>query len=398
MARSKLRLDTRRKLKDGSYPIQIAVGFGSNLYIGAGLSVHAENWDRIQGKVINLRDAHQLNNALTALELQVQARVLELRSRGILEKLTNAQLREMIKNTELTCPTIGMPTLGELFDLMIDSRKSQRTKNSYRYVLKKLSEYCGDAYKIRLIDIDKVWASHFISSLDDVSVNTQYLIFSKLKAAMRYAYEEEIINQIPFRNIKLRLKETPMRVLTVEQLRILNTIPLKDNVAAYRDLFMLMFYLIGINLSDLHELSDENIVNGRLEYRRNKTGKLYSIKLEKEALDIIKKYKGKKKLIRLFESQSVQTCHTNFRYYLMRIGQVKVSPDGCPLCPKISTYYSRYTWATLAAMLDIPRDTISESLGHSYGCHVTNVYIQFSRDKIDKANRRVIDYALYGKT
>lgn len=189
-----------------------------------------------------------------------------------------------------------------------------------------------------------------------------------------------------------------MRVLTVEQLRILNAMPLSGNAAVYRDLFMLMFYLIGINLSDLHGLKEENIVNGRLEYRRNKTGKLYSIKLENEALDIIRKYRGKKKLIKIFDDQTIQTCHTKFGYHLKRIGKAKASPDGCPLCPKISTYYSRYTWATLAAMLDISRDTISESLGHSYGCPVTNVYIQFSRDKIDKANRRVIDYVLYGKT
>lgn len=59
----------------------------------------------------------------------------------------------------------------------------------------------------------------------------------------------------------------------------------------YRDLFMLGFYLIGINLSDLLELPADCIKRGRIQYKRNKTGRLYDIKVEPEAMEIIKKYK-----------------------------------------------------------------------------------------------------------
>ena len=41
-------------------------------------------------------------------------------------------------------------------------------------------------------------------------------------------------------------------------------------------------------------------------------------------------------------------------------------------------------------------DTISEALGHVHGSKITGVYIKFSRDKIDAANRRVIDWMLHG--
>lgn len=43
-------------------------------------------------------------------------------------------------------------------------------------------------------------------------------------------------------------------------------------------------------------------------------------------------------------------------------------------------------------------DVEFEALGHSYGSNITGVYIQFKREKIDVANRKVIDYALKGKT
>lgn len=65
-----------------------------------------------------------------------------------------------------------------------------------------------------------------------------------------------------------------------------------------------------------------------------------------------------------------------------------------PYFPKISTYWARHTWATIAASLDIPKETIAAALGHG-GNTVTDIYIDFDRRKIEAANRRVIDWVLY---
>lgn len=59
--------------------------------------------------------------------------------------------------------------------------------------------------------------------------------------------------------------------------------------------------------------------------------------------------------------------------------------------PFLSTYYTRHTWATLAAYLEIPKETIAAALGHGKK-DVTDIYISFDQNKIDEANRRVIDY------
>ena len=68
-----------------------------------------------------------------------------------------------------------------------------------------------------------------------------------------------------------------------------------------------------------------------------------------------------------------------------------------PLFPELTTYWARHTWATIAASLDIPNETIAAALGHGYGNRITAIYIDFDRRKVDKANRRVIDWVLYGK-
>lgn len=51
----------------------------------------------------------------------------------------------------------------------------------------------------------------------------------------------------------------------------------------------------------------------------------------------------------------------------------------------------RHTWGTLAGELDIPKETIAQALGHATNS-VTDIYIKFNRNKIDEANRKVIDY------
>ena len=66
------------------------------------------------------------------------------------------------------------------------------------------------------------------------------------------------------------------------------------------------------------------------------------------------------------------------------------------MIPGLTTYWARHTWATIAASLDIPRDTIAHALGHG-GNTVTDIYIDFDQKKVDDANRRVLDWVLYGK-
>lgn len=54
-------------------------------------------------------------------------------------------------------------------------------------------------------------------------------------------------------------------------------------------------------------------------------------------------------------------------------------------------YWARHSWATIAASLDIPNETIAAALGHSYGNRVTSIYINFDEKKIDAANRSVLN-------
>ena len=170
-------------------------------------------------------------------------------------------------------------------------------------------------------------------------------------------------------------------------------------------MFMLMFYLIGINAADLFLAKKSDLVNGRLEYKRAKTGKLYSVLVLPEAMDIIEKYKGAGDYL-----LNVMDEYKNYKDFLHRMGNAlkEIGPMErrgrggkkvrTPLFPDISSYWSRHTWATLAAFLDIPKEVISAGLGHEIGSSVTSIYIDFNLRKVDDANRKVIDYVNSDRT
>ena len=115
-------------------------------------------------------------------------------------------------------------------------------------------------------------------------------------------------------------------------------------------------------------------------------------------MELIERYKGKNFLLDVAER------HRNYKDFLHQMGDglkrigtsERVGRGGkklvTPLFPELSSYWARHTWATLAAEIDIPKETISAALGHEIGSPTTSIYIRFDQRKVDEANRRVIDY------
>ena len=190
--------------------------------------------------------------------------------------------------------------------------------------------------------------------------------------------------------------------MTVEQTRLLKDYPVQeDHIKKYRDIFMLMLYLRGINAADLFSAKKSQITNGRLEYFRSKTGAFCSVKIEPEAQAIINKYPGKEYILDVGERWR------NTKDYLRRMdkGLKKIGPmayigkhgkkqyDG--LFPWLSSNAARHTWATLVAYdLGFSIDVASEGLTHKYGSRTTQIYVMMMQKNVDRANRQVIDYIL----
>lgn len=275
------------------------------------------------------------------------------------------------------------------------SEKYEGTRKMYERTSRKVTEFDS---KADFESIDKRWLERFHKWLMDGGANANGAAhhLRNLRAVFNYAIEEEVTNNYPFRKYKIRYEQTRKRDLTIDQLCQLRDVQLLPFQEPYRDIFMLMFYLCGINAGDLFLLTKDNVNNGRIEYYRQKTKKYYSIKIEPEAQVILEKYKGEKYLLNMMDNNvDYHQPLKRMNQQLKKIGKVYKEGEkweGTALFPGISSYYARHTWASIAAEADIPMDVIAQALGHASPYSTTDIYVNRRLKKIDEANRKVLDF------
>ena len=290
------------------------------------------------------------------------------------------------------------------FQRFIDGKTNKGTKGVYKHTLDKIRAFDKDIDKKCFEDITLQWLTDFEAfCARTASKNARNIHLRNIRAVFNNAIDYEITSAYPFRRFKIRPEATRKRSMTVEELRRLFDYPVEEYAEIYRDMFRLIFMLIGINSADLWALKSITR-EGRIEYKRAKTGRFYSIKVEPEAMEIINKYRGVKRLLCIADRWS---DHRNFRHQcnkaLQRIGQMERKGRGGKKIitaefEGVTTYFARHSWATIAYNdLQIPKDIIAQALGHSGSETVTDIYLDKDQKLVDAANRRVLDWVLYGK-
>lgn len=398
MATVKFYLDKRRQKKDGTYPIKLNVFHNKQIMIATQLSASEKEWNGNEYSV-HARNYKPRNIAARGIINKAETVILTLEQQGKLKSTTDKVLKKMIEDA-INCKTENKNTFIHYLDEFISHKANQGTKAIYINTRNKIEEYDGGC---TFESMDKSWLENFEGWMaKTMKVNAYAIHLRNIRAVFNYAIDEEYTTLYPFRRFSIKKEETRKRSLTVGQLAALRDYPCEEYQKRYRDCFMLMFYLIGINASDLFLAKKNDVVNGRLEYKRNKTGKLYSVKIEPEAQEIIDRYSGSENNGYLL---NVMDDYANYKDFLHRMGVglkkigelERVGRGGKkiiqPLFPDLSSYWSRHTWATIAAELDIPKEVIAHALGHSWAnSTTTDIYIRFDMRKVDDANRKVIDF------
>lgn len=277
------------------------------------------------------------------------------------------------------------------FAAFIEKLRNKRTKEIYQATLSRMIAYDPDLDKRRFEDITVRWLIDFDTFLAKTSPsrNARNIHFRNIRTVFNRAIDEELTASYPFRRFKIKPTPTRKRSMSCEQMRkIFNADGLEQWEVKYLDFFKLSFMLIGINVVDLCGLSE--ITEGRIDYIRAKTHRPYSVKVEPEAMEIIKKHRGEKRLLDFAEN------YANYRHFYNNLCKGLNSIKGKIGIKELTSYWARHTWATIAAELDIPDAVIGQALGHAE-TSVTSIYIRRNEQKVDEANRKVLDYVLYGK-
>lgn len=402
MATTKFYLDARKTKKGELAPLTVSITkHGVAAYIPLHIKILPKQWDKTAGKIKDHPNKAALNSYIQAQKQKIDNLLLLFTVNGDLTKLSSVQIRNLIKDS-LEPKTDNGNLFLFRFKAYMNSRKKLRTKELYCETLKRINKYDPKADLLTFGQIGKDWLVKFDAFLSqhEPSQNSRSIHFRNIRAVFNDAIDNEITTHYPFRKFMVRPVPTTKRAFTVDRLRMLFGYPVLPHEQKFVDMFKLIFFLIGINAVDLYNL--EKVENGRIVYKRAKTSRVYNIKVEPEAQEIIDRYRGRKKLLSIadnFSSTHSFLCainrglkHIGTRTHAV-IGDKRVL-EYQPAFPNLSTYVARHTWATIAYELDIPNETIAAALGHSFGNRTTAIYINNDFRKVDDANRKVINYVL----
>lgn len=418
-------LDLRRTSDEGKGRLYMVIyNNGTSAQIATGLMLHKEEFEA--GKVVGVPMAGKLTQMLGIKRAKLQLDIEELAVGGYeVDKMKAAEIKKAVmakrgndgegENGEGNGEGNGTgneAAFGTFAEKFIARRGKEKTRQVYEMTLRKMGGYC-DVGSLRFADISVGWLRDFEHWLGATcSVNTRGIHLRNIRAVMNAAIDEGVMpaDLYPFRRFKIKKEDTMKRSLSVGDLRRLRDYPCEGWQRKYVDVFMLSFYLAGINLVDLMGLPPLG-ADGVIRYRRSKTGVLCQLSVPPEAMEIIERYRGDERL--LWFGERLKPGAEGWHDWLHRFndGLQKVGPSGymyvrrkgrCggkqrvkvynALFPELTSYWARHTWATLAAEIDVPDAVIDAALGHRSACRMADIYIRRDARKVDEAVRRVIEY------
>lgn len=399
MANLKLLLDTRRAKSDGNFNLIFRITHLRKVYtINSGISLDEKFWNHQGTEVYKSHpNAKLINLKLNKDYFLLQDAILRLDEQFAIEKLRNIFDGEEQKNDVTTFKVFADGLISNMIE-------SKRVGNAFVYqtAVNRFLKFC-ERDDIKFSEINYKLLKEFIHSLEvqGVKINSISNYLRTLRAIYNRAIKEKIVERsdYPFYDLKIKVEKTQKRAITKNDIIILKNSQVIEGSAPWKALnyFLLSYYLIGISFTDLAYLKRENIIDGRVVFRRRKTHKNYSIKLFPQAQSIINKMNSNncKYLLPVFRDEVpedtiqakkiIKQWLKTTNKYLIKLSK-KVEIDG-----KITTYVARHTFATTAKKLGYSNELIAESLGHEYGNKVTNIYLDsFDKDIVDAMHYTVI--------
>ena len=372
--------------KHGTAPLLVAVNHASSsCYIPLmGVRIAPNQWDKLRKKVINHPQADTINSVAASTLGKANEAVMKIMQAGGVRGLSTAQVRDLVASHIYPVEQRDYSVLAVMRDYMEQCRKPN-TADKFKQTITHIERFAPK--RLQFADITPEWLQSFdrylISSCP--SVNSRSIHLRNIRTVFNYALTHEITTApYPFRKYKIKSAPATPIALTLEQMRKLWRYQPQNEAHAYAlDIWKLSFALIGINMADLCRLF--KVSQGRINYTRQKTSRLYSIKVEPSANAIIRAHKGRTYLLDILDRyKDVHIANSMINRHMKEIASALELPS-------ITVYTARYTWASIAMQQDTPIEVISQALGHSYGMAVTLGYIVPDRRKVDEANKKVLE-------
>lgn len=384
-----------KRLANGKHRIRIAVAHQAQTrYIATPFILDSISQLK-KGRVVRHENAAQIN---LCLQRTINEYILILSSIKHANQLTCTQLIHSIQEEErkkyLTFDVIAKEFLSTL--------QSESRIKSYKLYKTAISHFNRFLKKEHDIPLEQIRPSHIhqyqnFLEKKELSSTTVRIYLTLIKVILNYAIKMDYIHYKvhPFAACILPSSRIRNLDLTVDELKSLRDVSLKEqNLLIVRDLFMLTYYLGGINLKDLldYHFEENNLI---LSYIRHKTYRtkhgeneiVFSI--QPEAQQIISKYRTDKGFLKFGPYESYNKVYSLIYRYLSRIARE------AGITSSISYYFARKSFAQHGYNIGIQIETIEYCIGHSMKSNrpIGN-YIRVMRSHADIAMRRIFDELL----
>jgi len=402
-------LYTSKTLSNGQHPIMLRLTKNrKRKYISLHISLALQYWDAEKCKPRrNCPDKERIEALIQQKTQELQSQVMDFKTSD----------KEYTLNTlvEKASRKVVRQTVGEYLNGYIDrllAEKRVGNAKTFQELRTSLTKFCR-SLDFYFIDIDAEWLKRYEQWLRverHYSDNSIGIRFRSLRVLYNSAITDGLIKKTdyPFDTFKVsRFKEaTAKRSLTKEdirrimdcEVRTLTKYP-KPFLQLAKDLFLFSYLSCGINLTDILHIRYADIVDGRLVFNRQKTGKLLSFQLQPAARDILDKYRQPnahpqdyvfpvlRRSVHITAQQQygrVQRTNKRINRYLKLIGEHLHLPI------TLTTYVARHSFATVLKRSGVSTSIISESLGHSSE-KITQIYLDsFENSQIDAAMQNLL--------
>lgn len=398
MATIKTILDTRRAKSDGTFNVIFRITHINKVYtINSGVSLQMCFWNHKNCEVVRAYPNSKLLNIKLSKEyFKIEQALLLLDDDFTIEKLKNRLSGKPLEEPSETFKQFANKLIKQM--LVVN-----KTGNAvvYQTALNKFISFCGGDIDFKSIDYTLLTQFQHSLEVSCLKQNSISNYFRTIRAIYNKAIKLKVVDRsyYPFYDITIKSEKTSKRAISKQELQKVAHIPLDENSTAWKSLnyFLLSFYLRGISFTDLAYLKHSNIIDGRVEYKRRKTHKNYSVKLFGPAETIINMFhiEGDNYLLPVLSNDIVEDCLEAKKIisqwikttnkYLKRLS-IQAS-----LSSSITTYTSRHSFATIAKRLGYANELIAEALGHEYGNKITNIYLDtFDTEVLDNMHYNVI--------
>ena len=393
----KLAILKRQRAKDGSYKIRIAIGHKSETaYIVTPYSVSSYS-DFHRGVVVRGSNSMAINLELSKLLADYNNRLSRIANPN---NYTCKELRKVLLSMR---PTATDATLNEIVTEFV-SELEQDNRHTYAKVIQNdiapFTEFMrGDVFLSTITPVTISDYARYLRSRGLTSTSQAFYLSglrTVINRASRLGRVHYDIN--PFTNFSMPSSRDRELDVSVEQLRAIRDAETKNfRHAAARDIFMLSYYLGGMNLVDLlaYDFRNPDLDYIRHKTRNTKHGDSRTVfAIQPEARAIIDRYMDKK------TGLLVLPFGNNFRTKVSFINRsIKETATNVGIKRRVSPYTARKSFVQHGFDIGISLETLEYCIGQSVKRNrpIFN-YVRIMQRHADEAIRKIIDNLNGGET